>query len=368
VLISLLLVGIIVGAAAFFWLNTLLAQTHTKEGVQAVSAIQVAKTVPLPKGKDPVPPKPGATNILVLGSDMRSDQPETYGRSDTMMIVHVDPDANYASILSMPRDLRIDLGRHGYQKLNAAYAFGGVPLTIQTIRELTGLTIDKYVHIDFDAFRKVTTQVGGIYVDVDRRYYSNSADYEHVDIQPGYQKLAGAEALQYVRFRHDLNSDWGRIDRQQYYLRSAKEQGITLGNATKLKSVVEAAASNISTDLSGYDIFKLAWWGVRLPSGRVKQVNLQGRDQYVGGIAYVLAGDDDMQRAVDELMSPPSRGAPSTGGAHTATSVTATTVPSSTPTTKAPAQPAAASRRIDLDGVSVERAKGGGRSRRQHAL
>lgn len=359
-LVAILVVVIAVGVATFFWLNTLLAKSQSKESVDS-GAINVAKTVPLPKGKEPVPPKPGATNILVLGSDMRPDEPEKFGRSDTLMLVHVDPDANFVSILSMPRDLRIDLGSHGHQKLNAAYAYGGVPLTIQTVRELTGLTIDKYVHIDFDAFRKLTTQLGGVYVDVDRRYYSNNPDYERIDVQPGYQKLAGDAALKYVRFRHDLNSDWGRIDRQQYYLRAAKEQGVTLGNAGKIKQLVELAAGNIGTDLSGLDIFKLAWWGIRLPSGRVKQVNLNGSDEYIGGVAYVLAGDEQVRGAVDELMTPPAKNEPATDAADTAT--TATTVPrtKSTTTTLPPSTAAAQARTLDLEGVSVEALNANGR-------
>ena len=115
-------------------------------------------------------------NVLLLGSDIRPDEEEKYGRSDTLMLLHVDPDADYVSVLSLPRDLRVYLNDlHGYQKINAAYAYGGDALAITTVQELTGLKINHFVNVNFDAFRAVTTALGGIYVDVDRRYYYGGA-------------------------------------------------------------------------------------------------------------------------------------------------------------------------------------------------
>ena len=190
------------------------------------------------------------------------------------MVMHVDPDADYVSVLSLPRDLRVDLGRHGYQKINAAYAYGKDALAMQTVQELTGLKINHFVNVSFDAFRAVTTALGGVYVDVDRRYYYGGPDFERVDVQPGYQRIAGDQALQYVRFRHDDNNDYGRIDRQQRFLRAAKEQALNWSLATKIPSVVSLLAENVTSDLSTMDAIKLSWWGIKLGMGRVKQVNL----------------------------------------------------------------------------------------------
>ena len=145
---------------------------------------------------------------------------------------------------------------------------------MKTVQELTGLKIDHFVNVDFDAFRAVTTALGGVYVDVDRRYYYGGPDFERVDVQPGYQRLAGDQALQYVRFRHDDNNDYGRIDRQQHFLRAAKEQALNWSLATKIPSVVSLLAENVTSDLSTMDAIKLSWWGVKLGMGRVKQVNL----------------------------------------------------------------------------------------------
>jgi len=95
-----------------------------------------------------------------------------------MMVVHVDPSANFVSVLSLPRDLQVELGQHGTQKLNAAYAFGETPWPSAPSAPSTGLELDHFVNVDFAAFRAITTQLGGVYVDVDRRYYYGGPDYE----------------------------------------------------------------------------------------------------------------------------------------------------------------------------------------------
>ena len=197
--------------------------------------------------------------------------------------------------------------------------------------------------------------MGGIYVDVDRRYYYGGPDFERVDVQPGYQRIAGDQALQYVRFRHDDNNDYGRIDRQQRFLRAAKEQALKWSMATKIPSVVSLMAEHVTSDLSTMDAIKLSWWGVKLGMGRVKQVNLRTTDEYVDGVAYTLASQDAMQSAVDELLAPPAE---VTNGAEAPTTAT-TTAPStdgSTGTTAgvSPGQPNLDTHTMDLSGVYVE--------------
>ena len=298
-----------------------------------------------------VPPKPGTMNILVLGSDARPDEGDTYGRSDTMMVVHVDPSANFVSVLSLPRDLQVELGQHGTQKLNAAYAFGGDALAISTISSLTGLELDHFVNVDFAAFRAITTQLGGVYVDVDRRYYYGGPDYEPINIQPGYQRLAGDDALQYVRFRHDLDSDWGRIERQQGFLRNAKEQVLTWNMAAQLPGAVSLLMDYVTTEIGAVDAFRLAWYATKLDFSRLKLVTLQGSDQWMGGIAYVVAGHTEIAAAVDDFLTPPSN----TGGTTTSVSPTTTTAAGGTTTTSAGGATSTPSTLpISLAGIKVE--------------
>ena len=277
------------------------------------------------------------------------------------MIVHVDPGAGFVSILSIPRDLRVRIPNHGLQKINAAFALGGDALAIETVRAVTGLDFDEYVNVDFEAFRRITTALGGIYVDVDHRYYSHNPNYEYVDVLPGYQRLQGDQALQYVRFRHDLNNDFGRIARQQGFLRAVREQATGWSALIKLPQVASLLAENAATTMSANDVFRLAYWGVKLHSGDVKQAQLTGlRDARIGGLDYLLADDASIQKAVEDLLTPPEVSA-SGGSETTSTSSTVgATASTTTPSTLAPGFSGATS--PDLRGISVEVLNANGRS------
>ncbi len=178
------------------------------------------------------PVRPGdPQTILVLGTDHR------YGvgrktepiRSDTMMAVRLDPDRGATSVMSFPRDLRVQIPGHGTNKINAAYAIGGAKLAVETVDAL-GLDISHVVGVDFHGFGRAVNTLGCVYVDVDRRYFndndppvSSDRPYATIDLKPGYQRLCGSQALDYVRFRH-LDDDFVRAARQQDFLRQAKGQ------------------------------------------------------------------------------------------------------------------------------------------------
>jgi LCP family protein required for cell wall assembly len=178
-----------------------------------------------------VPTRPGKPQtIMLLGSDKRwKDRDEDPVRSDTMMLVRLDPRQKATTVLSIPRDLKVDIPGHGLQKINDAYAHGGPELARQTVTNLTGLKIHHIVNVNFKGFRSAINLFDCFYVDVDRRYlHSNvgvpvSRRYDAIDIQPGYQRLCGIDALDYVRFRH-ADSDLVRAARQQDFLRAAKDQ------------------------------------------------------------------------------------------------------------------------------------------------
>jgi LCP family protein required for cell wall assembly len=345
-----LLAAALVGGGAYAWVSLTLSRANNQPGVaEARQALKETLTTLPASGTSSgatssgsssstssPPAKPGAMNILLLGADKVPGVAEKYGRSDTMMLVHVDPQANFVSILSLPRDLKIDLGSHGAQKLNAAYAFGGDALAIRTIRQLTGLPITHYVKIDFNGFQTLTKQLGGFWVDVDRRYFYAGDVYEPINLQAGYQRLSGLTALQYVRFRHDLNVDWARIQRQQTFLRAVKEQVFAWNVATRLPGAVSALMKYVSTEIGPNDALKLAWWAAHLDMSRVKQVVIAGSAQYIGGIAYVVSSNEQIQAAVSDLMTPPAPAG----------------VPSST-TAPAPSTAVRATK-ISLSGIPVE--------------
>ena len=175
--------------------------------------------------------------FLILGSD------ERYGdrklkikpRSDTILLVRVDPDTKRIAVMSIPRDLKVQIPGAGTGKINAAYEIGGPRKTVATIKRLfedaTGedFPINNVINVNFGGFRRAVNYVGGVYVDVDRRYYNDNTTaapgeaYATIDVQPGYQKLKGQDALDYVRYRHGDN-DFFRASRQQDFLRQMTHQ------------------------------------------------------------------------------------------------------------------------------------------------
>jgi LCP family protein required for cell wall assembly len=203
-------------------------------------------------------PAPGAPETLLLvGSDHRAGTPYNSANTDSMMLVRIDDSSSTINVLSIPRDLEVQLpvggGATGEFKLNAAYSFGGTNLLITTLRQqvFPGLVVNHIVDLNFGGFEQLVDAIGCVYTDVDHRYYNNTAqtDYSSIDLQPGYQKLCGSGALQFVRFRH-TDSDIVRNARQQDFIRWAKDQyGVSrlLGNESTLLRIFGA---NAQTDKS----------------------------------------------------------------------------------------------------------------------
>ena len=305
-LLGLILLVIAGGGGSYLWFRS---QVHASNQRVDPAVKQVEGTVPSSTAVSvsvPVPASPSAMNIVVLGTDKRANETGDSGRSDTLMVVHVDPDQNYLSILSIPRDLRVDVPGYGKQKINSAYAYGGAALTIKTVSQLTGMAIGRYVEVDFNAFKDITDSLGGVYVDVDRRYYNDNPTWELIKLAPGYQLLKGDNALGYVRYRHDLNMDFGRMERQQRFLAAAREQAMGWNLPFKLPGLVSALFKNISTDLGANYVLKLANWGVKLNGDRIRQVSLIGTPEQIGTGSYVVATNAELAAAVTKLLTPPS--------------------------------------------------------------
>ncbi|MDQ6729590.1 MAG: LCP family protein [Actinomycetota bacterium] len=173
-------------------------------------------------------PPPGAPQtILVIGSDHRAGTPYNTSNTDTMLLVRLDDNSQSINVLSIPRDLQVQIPGFGTAKLNSAYADGGPNLLIKTIQQnvFPNLHVNHIVDVNFGSFQALVNAIGCVYANVDHRYYNNTlyTGYSSIDIQPGYQKLCGADALAFARFRH-TDSDIVRNARQQDFIRWAKDQ------------------------------------------------------------------------------------------------------------------------------------------------
>jgi LCP family protein required for cell wall assembly len=190
---------------------------------------------------------------LVLGYDRRYGEADR-GRSDTMMLVRADPITNSISLLSLPRDLTTNIwcGKQivaSDQRINDAYSMCGSLGALDTVRHLTGLPINYLITVNFAGFIKIVDEVGGVWIDVDRRYYNKNVgtydtNYANIDLKPGYQLVKGRDALAYVRYRH-TDSDLFRIARQQQFVKSFKQQLHANFGVTRMLKIIRAFTHNV---------------------------------------------------------------------------------------------------------------------------
>jgi polyisoprenyl-teichoic acid--peptidoglycan teichoic acid transferase len=210
----------------------------------------------------------GAQTFLMIGSDKRAgaEFAEDKGRSDTAMLVRLDPDKDLISMMSIPRDLKVEIPGVGTSKFNEAYFYGGTKLTLQVVKELTGLPINHIVNVDFLGFAQGVYALGCVYVDVDRRYYHSnegvppSEQYAEINVTPGYQLMCGKKALDYVRYRH-TDTDIVRSARQQDFLSAARQRisvkDIVFDGEDLVDVFTEYTTSDISKGSELLEVLKL---------------------------------------------------------------------------------------------------------------
>lgn len=250
--------------------------------------------------------------IMVIGSDKRpqakSIDAKSPPHSDTMMLVRMDPSAGQTSVLSIPRDLKVTIqGPRGptVEKINAAYTLGGSTLALRTVERLLHVQVNHLVDVNFQGFRRAVDAVGCVYADVDRRYFNPvGTGYASINIQPGYQRLCGQTALDYVRFRH-TDSDFVRVARQQDFMRQFKAQVGLQGVLDHETQLEHAVNRSIQTDIHGtrqtLTLLKLTAFSTSRP---VRQVHFQS----TAGPSYVTATPYDIRQTVHDFLTP---------GAHT---------------------------------------------------
>lgn len=192
--------------------------------------------------------------VLLLGSDSRDADDFTGSRTDTNILTRVDPVNKVVTMVSIPRDTKIDLPGYGTQKFNASHAFGGIPGVIREASKLCGVEISHYVEIGFDGVIDLVDSIGGVEVDVP--YYINDAD-AWVEIQPGYQTLSGWDALGFARSRAYADGDFTRTSNQRILIQAIVDKVLNF-NMTQMERAIRSGAKIVDTDMSLIDIFSLA--------------------------------------------------------------------------------------------------------------
>lgn len=246
-------------------------------------------------------PGQSSVTVLLLGSDEnRNNKKRIYTkrtRSDTIMLAHFDFVNRRISVLSIPRDTRVPIPEHGYHKINSAMALGGPELTAETIQQWLGVPVDHYVVIYYSVFRQAVDLLGGvnIYVDKPLHYDDNWGDL-HVHLEPGWHHLNGEQALGYVRIR-SVDSDLGRIERQQKFLAALKEHFRHPNTYLKLPQLLDAVDENLKSTLSYRQMLALAWFAKSVPSRHIEMATLPCRP----GRSYVYADEESARALVEQL-------------------------------------------------------------------
>jgi len=291
-----------VAGGAYLYLHETVAAVAPKSADVKITA----KRLDLPIAGEPA-------TALVIGYDHRANETKgTPSRSDTLMLIRANPKNQTISLLSFPRDLRAEIvcpGKPTYTtKINAAYAECGSRGTLETIRNLTGVPVNYLITVNFRGFTQVVDKLGGMWMDVDRRYlntHSGPTGYATINLQPGYQKLTGSQALDYVRFRH-TDSDLYRNARQQGFVRALKDQIRTNFSLTKLPSVIKALTSNIEvaqgggSNVSAQTVLSYAVLAYSLPPGHVFQSRIEGLEGY----SDLTTSQENIAAAVREWANP----------------------------------------------------------------
>ncbi|HEX5713370.1 MAG TPA: LCP family protein [Solirubrobacterales bacterium] len=254
-----------------------------------------------------------AQNILIIGSDKRAgaEFEEDPGRSDTTMLIRLDPGKNAIAVFSIPRDLKVEIPGVGTGKFNEAYAYGGPKLTLQTVKQLTGLPINHVVNVDFLGFVRAVYAIGCVYTDVDRRYYHSnvgvdpSEQYAEINVKPGYQLLCGKRALEYVRYRH-TDTDIVRSARQQDFLSAAREritvEDLVFDQSGLIDIFTKYTTSDINDKETMLQVLKLF---LASRNAAIKEVHFPAEL----GPSFVYASPEAIDEAVDQFLGIESSGA-----------------------------------------------------------
>jgi polyisoprenyl-teichoic acid--peptidoglycan teichoic acid transferase len=223
-------------------------------------------------------------NILVMGIDRvptaAPGSREIFsGRSDTMLLLRVDPDTDSISLLSIPRDTQVEIPGVGTTKINDANVQGGATLAARTASSvLNGVQIDRYLRVSTEAFKELVDLMGGVEVYVPKpMVYEDKTQKLKINLSPGKQVLSGAQAEQFARFRNDDLGDIGRVQRQQALLKSLRKQLTSPSVIPRIPGLVQAMQKYIDTNLTVEEMLALVSAGRKLSEGSFKMVMLPGR-------------------------------------------------------------------------------------------
>ncbi|WP_083806891.1 LCP family glycopolymer transferase [Carnobacterium sp. 17-4] len=232
-------------------------------------------------------------SILMLGVDTGDLGRTEQGRSDTMMVMTVNPTTNKATMVSIPRDTRTEIVGHGTtDKINHAYAFGGTSMSVNTVQNMLDIPIDYYVEVNMKGLQDIVDAVGGVQVTSPLTF-----SYEGYNFTEGESiSLDGKTALAYSRMRYeDPNGDYGRQERQRQVIQATLEKVASLSTISNYQDILGSLENNMQTNLEFNDMVKI-FNNYRSAAGNIEQVQLKAEGTTIDGIYYGIVSDEEMSR------------------------------------------------------------------------
>lgn len=235
--------------------------------------------------------------ILLLGLDAREN--DTTSRSDTMILVRIDANVGKATLVSIPRDTKVEIEGHGTQKINAAYAFGGPAGAVKAVEQLSGVSISHYAELHFDQLVNAVDQLGGIWVDIPVSNNQTGASNTGVELNAGMQRLNGEQALAFARERYGYtDGDFQRAENQRVLVQALADTVLSLP-PTNLPSAVQSLASCISTDFSLNELVELVQVFQQAEHYYFYSAMVPSTTETIDGVSYAITLEDEWKNVME---------------------------------------------------------------------
>ncbi len=294
-LVFFLVFSTILGTGMYFYLKPVVAKTiEEKKEEEKVTELDVSNY------KERV-------NVLLLGVDVLATNPDQRGtRTDTIIVLSVDPVTNTGFLLSIPRDSYVKVGNR-YDKINHAHSYGGTDLALTTIKDFIKIPIHHYIKVDYRALFKTVDNLGGIEfnVPIPMKYKDSASDPPlNINLEPGLQMLNGEQAMGLLRYRKTNGyDDYGRMNTQKEFIVTLLKKLASPSSITKIPKYVDTIYQYVETDLQASDILGLIKLGMSIDTDMIERATLPAESVMINGISYMQIDKEKMAEQLTYLLS-----------------------------------------------------------------
>jgi len=246
-----------------------------------------------------IPENPKPISILLMGVDQRKEDP---GRTDTMIVITLNPKKNKMVMVSIPRDTRTEIiGKGKMDKINHAYAFGGTKMSIDTVENFVGVPMNYYIRVNMKALKELVDAVGGITVQNNIDWYDEGYYKKGYHYKKGQINLNGPQALGFVRMRHlDPKGDFGRNERQRKVITAIIHKAVNISSVTRITDILHALGKNVKTNMTFNEMMNIQK-NYRDSQKNIIQYEVQGEGERIDGIYYLIVPEEERTRIMNDL-------------------------------------------------------------------